>query len=185
MHGGKSLRGLASPSTIHGRYSKDLPTRLASRYDQARTDPFLLELRDEIGVIESRLSELLQRIDSGESWDAWQRAQDAYMELQKNRDNVQQFQHWYFQLGQIIQKGIADYHTWMDIGVQMDRKQRLVESERKRLVEQQQTMTSEQAMLLFQALFKAVATHVGDRQTRAAIQADFERLVDRPEPRVA
>jgi len=32
MHGGKSLRGIASPRFKHGRYSKDLVARLAGRY---------------------------------------------------------------------------------------------------------------------------------------------------------
>lgn len=59
IHGGDTPVGLAAPNFKTGRYSKYLPTGLAERYIVARTDPELLSLRDEIGLVDTRISEVL------------------------------------------------------------------------------------------------------------------------------
>ena len=58
-HGGKSLRGAEHPMAKHLRYSKYLPEALLARYQEARDDPQLLELRDEIALVDSRLIQLI------------------------------------------------------------------------------------------------------------------------------
>src|SRR4051794_20502728 len=70
-HGGASLPSIASPTLRTGRYSKDIPTRMAARYQEAQADPELLMLRDEIALLDSRLSDVLSRVDSGESGAVW------------------------------------------------------------------------------------------------------------------
>lgn len=58
-HGGATPRGIASPHLQHGRWSKDLPTQLARRYEAAVEDPDLLSLRDEIALVDTQISVLL------------------------------------------------------------------------------------------------------------------------------
>jgi hypothetical protein len=81
FHGGASLIGVASPTFKHGRYSKHLPTRLAARYAEALSDPQLLELRDEIALVGTRQTELLEQLDSGLSLARLRIAQSAYSDL--------------------------------------------------------------------------------------------------------
>src|SRR3954452_17185048 len=71
MHGGKSLAGAASPAFKTGRHSTYLPVRLLAGYQEAERDPELLALRDEIALIDSRLADVLSRVDSGESSRIW------------------------------------------------------------------------------------------------------------------
>ena len=59
IHGGDTPVGLAAPNFKTGRYSKYLPAGLAERYVAARTDPELLSLRDEIGLVDTRITEVL------------------------------------------------------------------------------------------------------------------------------
>lgn len=63
LHGGLTPRGLASPHWKHGRYSRDLPSRLAARYIEARDDPDALDLLGEIAMIDTRLGELAANLD--------------------------------------------------------------------------------------------------------------------------
>src|SRR4051794_17890811 len=58
-HGGASLRGAASATFKTGRRGRFLPRRLRERYEQALDDPTMLELRDEIALVDARLSDLL------------------------------------------------------------------------------------------------------------------------------
>ena len=38
MHGGKTPTGLANPNTRTGKFSRDMPTRLAARFQEAQQD---------------------------------------------------------------------------------------------------------------------------------------------------
>jgi hypothetical protein len=54
-HGGRTPRGTASPHFQHGRYSRDLPTRVAARYEEAKADTELVSLRQEIALVDVRI----------------------------------------------------------------------------------------------------------------------------------
>ena len=85
MHGGTIPRGLALPQTTHGRYSKDLPARLAGRYREAQSDPELLALRDEVALVDARLGDVLGRVDSGESGALWKQLSNSWQAFIKAR----------------------------------------------------------------------------------------------------
>lgn len=64
MHGGKTPRGVALPQTKHGRYSKDMPTRLLARYEEAVTDPELLNLSAEIALTDAMTRDVMESLES-------------------------------------------------------------------------------------------------------------------------
>lgn len=178
MHGGNALAGAASPTFKTGRYSKHLPARLMARYQEAQSDPALLALRDEVALIDTRLAELLGRVDTGESARRWQEAQEAFEELRKARirNDAKQFAAALDELERTLTSG-NDYGLWGEIANAVDLRKRLVESERKRLVEMQQMISSTQAMVLLTTVVDIIKTHVTDRNTLAAISAEFRKLV--------
>lgn len=174
-HGGATPKGFALPQTKTGRYSKYLPTRLTERYEQAVTDDELLALRDDIALLDSRVSDLLSRVDRGEAGKLWTDAKGAFIDLKasmKSGDSkgliaaVEE-------LDGILGRGLSDYAAWNEIHNLLDQRRKLVESERKRLVEMQQMVTSEQAVLLMGALLDSVRRNVTDRHILSAIQNDF------------
>lgn len=61
-HGGKTPRGIASPHFITGRWSKDIPARLASGYEHARQDPDLLSLREELALVTAAIDDRLSSL---------------------------------------------------------------------------------------------------------------------------
>lgn len=177
MHGGKSLVGAASPVLKTGRYSKYLPERLMARYGEAQADADLLVLRDEVALVDTRLAELLGRVDTGESARRWQEAQDAFGELHKARlkGDAKEFVAAMDGLERTLLSG-NDYGLWAEIANAVDLRKRLVESERKRLVEMQQVITAERAMVLLTTVVDIIRTHVTDRDTLAVISAEFRKL---------
>ncbi len=177
MHGGKSLAGAASPAFKTGRYSKYLPERLSARYQEAQNDPQLLALRDEVALIDSRLAELLGRVDTGESAKRWQEAQDAFDELRKARTkgDAKEFTAARGELERTLLSG-NDYDVWAEIASMVNLRKQLVESERKRLVEMQSVITSERAMVLLATVVDIIRKHVTDRNTLTAISAEFRGL---------
>lgn len=181
MHGGATPKGIASPQFVTGRYSKYMPPRLLERYQEAADDPELLELRHEIMLVDARLGDLLKRVDNGEALTLWEKARKANIEIQKavHDENYGRLMVQCVELDYLIGSGLADYAAWSEIQALLDQRRKLVESERKRLVEAQQLITSEQAMTLVSALLDSVRRNVPDRSALSAIQAEFISLVNR------
>lgn len=148
IHGGKTPSGMALPQTKTGRYSKHLPTRLGERYETALKDPDLLALRDEIALTDADISRILEHLEEEMPEDPDDRS--IWLEQNEaNRDRMQSL---------------------------IEQRRKLVETERKRLVDLQQMMTAEQAMVLLAAVEAIVRKYV-DRNTMASISADVARLV--------
>lgn len=180
-HGGASPSGIASATLKHGRYSKVLPKRMIERYDAAITDPELLNLSAEIAVVDSRLSDLLIRVesgDAGEIWDRLSKAKEKYREASIKGDIPTMGAQLDTMLG-LIERGAFDVFAWREIHTVLEQRRRLVESERKRLVEQEQMMTLHETQTLFMAMAEAVRANVTDRDTLAKIQAQWTRLTGR------
>jgi hypothetical protein len=175
MHGGTSLAGVASPTLTTGRYSKYLPERLLERYQDAAQDADLLAMRQELALLDARLADVLQRVDTGESGALWKNVQDAFRDFERERNSEREFVAW-MRLASTIQDGMADYAAWQEVGRLIDQRQRLAESERKRLVDMRQMITAERAMVLLAAITDTIRRHVSDRSTLAAISADLARL---------
>jgi predicted nucleic acid-binding Zn-ribbon protein len=179
VHGGASPAGIASPHFKHGRRGKYLPTRLLERYEEAVGDSELLALRDEIALIDVRINELLERIDTGESAALWAQLGAKFEKMQQayaSQDDSG-FARAVKGLGAIIEQGGRADQVWDDIGNVIEQRRKLVESERKRLVDMQQMLTAEQAMTLLAAVVDVVRRNVTDRDALAAISADVKRIV--------
>lgn len=178
LHGGLSLAGAASPTFRTGRYSKYLPTRLAARFQEAQADPELLGLRDEIALIDARLAELVQRLNAGESSLLWSKLKETHDELvqaTQARDAVK-IAGLMQTIASIIESGSRDGDMWAEIFTVVNQRARIVESERKRLVENQQMISSERAMILMAAVVDTIRKHVTDPATLTAIAVDIRRL---------
>ena len=178
MHGGTQARGLAHHSTKTGRYSKHLPTRMLANYEQSQKDAELLNLREDIALLDARLSDVLARVDSGESGKVWKELKDAYKALQQanKAQDMMAASEALAEIGSLITHGHLDYAAWADVRTLLEQRRKLVESERKRLVEMQQMMTAGQAQLLIARLYDVVTQHVSDRSTVAAIGAALQTL---------
>lgn len=185
MHGGASLGGAAAANFKHGRYSKYLPARLAGRYVEAQSDIDLLALRDEIALTDARLADVLARVDRGDSAVLWKQAVAELEAVTEARDLGLPQDTPLRTLRRTLETGIADWAAWDEVAKLLEQRRRLVESERKRLVEMQQTITAERAMLLIGAIAGIIRSHVDDRVVLSAITADIGKLVDAGAPGAA
>lgn len=180
-HGGKSLKGIASPNIKTGRYSKYLPTRMQERYEEARTDSELLALREDIALLDGRLADLLKRVDHGEAGQAWKEVRAAFTDLTvaMSTANGEKLLIATKELELVIGRGLSDYMAWDEISRLLEQRRKLSESERKRLVDMQNMVTGQEAQLLIDALLMSVLKNVPDRDVRNAIQTEFIRLTQR------
>ena len=112
MHGGKaalSTRGKANGNYKSGKYSKyaAIPARMKESYEASLQDEQLLELKQEIALTDSRLGDLIKRVDSGESGAIWKELKQEWKDfVTANRDNdKKQAKLSINRIGELITKG--------------------------------------------------------------------------------
>lgn len=173
LHGGATPRGMDLPQTKSGRWSKDLPSRLAARYHEALKDARLLELRDELAIIDARLSDQLATLDTGEAGAIWAELVKARKEFDdplKRMDALKR-------MLELVERGAAEWQKWDDVFRTIERRARIAESERRRLVEMQQMISAEQVNVLIAAVSSVIRQHVNDRDALRRISADIGGLL--------
>jgi hypothetical protein len=192
MHGGLSLVGVASPSFQTGRYSKYLPAHLLADYEAAKVDPALVECRDELALVDSRLGQLAQRLQSGKDADLWASLSFSFTTLAAGYDSLlssievegdeaetalRETTQALEACRSIINEVRASESTWREVYGVLEQRRKLVETESKRLKDMQQMMTSERAMVLLAAVVDTVRKHVTDPKQLSGISTDLRALV--------
>jgi hypothetical protein len=173
-HGGRSLAGIAHPNYKDGRASRYmLPLRMRDDYQTALSDPKLLDLKPEIALVHARAQDLMNRVDSGESGNLWRLLRKAYADLVKAKDGEEQLAA-VAEIGKLITRGAADYAAWAETMREIDRKQRLVESTRKRAMELHQMVTLDQLKPWLFDTIDFVRRYITDR----AQLSEFQRILE-------
>jgi len=187
LHGGAALRGVAQPQFKHGKYSKYLPEGMKAQYERSMADPELLSLNNELSIIDTRLLQLIKRLDKGESGRLWLVAGELYEQLTQalRAGSVSDVNKKMMALGEVLKKGGDEYGLWKEIGESMDRRRSLAEAERRRLVDGQYMIDVEKAKTLIAALAASVRKHVTDTKALSAISEDFLRLTEGPTSRAS
>ena len=179
FHGGASLRGLASPTLTHGRYSRSLPTRLQAKYLESIADEDLLAMNQEMALLDARIGDILTRVDIGEAGATWKDLTSAFLHFERataRHDNATAARALTDVKG-LIQRGQQDWDAWTSILTLIEQRRKLVETERRRRVDMKQMMNAETAMLLVSAILSVIREHVTDRRILTKIGNDVSRLI--------
>ncbi len=180
VHGGKTPRGVASPKTTHGKYSKDLPTRLAGRYEESLADTELFRLNAEIALVDTRIGELVSKLDQEPFEDTLKDIKKVTKGLQKsvNSKDHKATNYLVTQLHSIVYTKQDNTKLWNEIVLLIDQRRKLIESEQKRQVSLGQMITADRALLLVSALIGVIKDHVTDRSTLHNISSDIGKLIN-------
>lgn len=183
IHGGKTPRGLASPHFKTGRWSKDLPPRLAARFAESESDPELMSLRQDIRLIDTLIASKLDKLDTGESAESWALMRSAVetLEFGIDKEDYAGCRKALREMRDVIDVRVAHYATEAEIRSQLDQRRKMVETEHKLTLAGEQAITVEKAMLLVGAIAGILKTRIHDTSTLAAIQQDISLLLHAPE----
>lgn len=178
--------GPASPHYKTGRYGKYLPERLRERYEEGLSDPELLELRSEIALLDARLGELLDSVDTGENrkrWDKLSRVWEKYCDAEE-AGNVRDQKRLAASLDKLITRGHSEAQAWAEIQTTIELRRKVVTAENRRENEARQTITVEQAIALLgvalESLREAVERYAEPEVARYILvdaSATYQRLL--------
>ena len=186
IHGGLSLRGVAHPGYIHGRYSKDLAGSggLLARYQENRLDVNATALADEIAILRARAGELLkalERHESGATWGLLRKTFRIFREASA-AGNLGDAQDALNAIGSLIEEGAEPYQIWSELNAHLGLIANLVRIETVRETRAQESMTAQQAVVFKTVveveLRTALQRHCDDATVRAVL-GDFAFALQR------
>ena len=189
VHGGKSLKGAASPAFKTGRYSRSfaasLPPSLREKFEQALADPELLSLRSYVALLDAKVADGIERTLALDAGQFRRRLQETWTKLEAAQaaKDVERLGLLLEELGQAIQLGADEYEAWAEVIAAIKDRMTVTSQESKRLVDMQQTLTIEQAMNLVIVLHSVLAKHVPDKTTLSAIGVELESRLGLIAPR--
>lgn len=170
-HGGASLKGIAHPNFKHGGNSKYMPARLLERYQRSLDDPNLIELRDQMALLDARLSDLLTRVDHGEAathWAEMRKAWKAYRRaLAGGKD--EKIAEAFRALEDAIEEGYLDSAAWTEVREILEQRRKLADTERRRIVDLKLMVPVEEATAAIAAMTRAFREEVKDPDVLARI----------------
>lgn len=179
VHGGATPSGRASVHYKGKGYSRNLPTRLADQYESAITNPELLSLHSDIALLDVRIGETIENIDTGPIGQLWGAVRKAYlaqqsaMVAQDTQETIKATQ----QLDILTKTGFMDYINWDEIRGLLQERARLVTAENKIMNDAELTVTAEKVMLLVAAIASVVMDNVSDNTIRAKITRGIDVLI--------
>lgn len=193
-HGGKNKPGVDHPAIKHGlsagkgktmlipgaRKSSALPPRFYDNVMAASEDPNLSSLHDEIIMVDVRISDLTERVDTGESGEMWMQLRELSERYKRESDPDAK----YLMLEEIFTKiyqGSTDHQTWLDINMNIEQKARLIRAETTRMKELDMLMRTDRVLLFIRAVIEVVMRNVPDPDQQERIRRAVERLLDLPD----
>lgn len=179
VHGGTSVKGRDSGTYKTGRYSKYMPQRMMETYAEALSDTELLSLREAIAAADARITDVMTRVDTGESGRIWfsiQKEFSRFEDAQSKRD-IKAASESLMELRRLVSQGHGDWAAWQEIMNLWEVRRRLSETEARRLERMQYMVTVEEAMNMIRAITESVRSHVKDKSLLRAISEDYARIL--------
>ncbi len=179
-HGGAVPSGIASTSFKVGKTKKYLPKRLLAQFENSQKDRNLLELRFEISLADSRIVELTAELDKKSNTEHFGDVKRAVRKLKRDIKNGVDSDVVALSLDSIehmLTVGVKNNAVWKHIGEWSDRRQRLAESEQKRLIAGRHMISVERMTMYVTKILEIILKHVPDQRAREKISASFITLL--------
>lgn len=180
MHGGHghSLMGTEDPNFRHGRYSKYLPSQLDKLYQEARSNPDLLEMADHIALLEARIQQVLLDNSQGEPVPNWGEVRTAFAALETSllSGEIDKVVPGLEKVHALLDAGVRWDTTWNQVMGTMEQLRKLTDTDVKRKKELNQMVPIERVVILMAAVGEAVKRHVSNPAEIEAVYRDLATL---------
>lgn len=178
-HGGVTPRGPENKSWKTGKYSKYLPPNLLDAYHRAIEDRDLLTLKEEIALVDSLILDRLTQIDNSETDARWLKLRQIYdAAVRANRmGDAREASRQFKAMAELLQAGAGQAEARQELLELIERRRKLVETERRLMVEMGLMLSVTEVAGLLAIVLHIIERHVDDQKVRFAIGEDLRRFV--------
>jgi hypothetical protein len=175
LHGGATPIGIAHPSFKHGRRSRYLPRPLLDRYqDAAANAREVRQLDDEIFLLDARITELCERLTTGERGSLWDDLHDIVSDAQAGKPiDVDA-------LAQLVARGRETEMLWREIDNAIASKIKAVSAEGRRMADMGEIASKDEVKFYIGSTIRCVKETADELLTDEDVRNQFFRaLMDR------
>lgn len=177
--GGKSPRGIASPSFKHGRYSRFVPRSLAPAMKAALNDVDLLSLTQDIATTEAMLDDLMRKLTERDPSSTFAKIRTLWNRLwvAVRSEDAALTQRIRSDMNELIVEGSEQalmVGRYIDLS---ELKVKQVDMEVRRREKMQSLVPAESVARDYRALALAVKSKVKDPEVVREIALEFERIL--------
>lgn len=188
-HGGTALVGPANGNYKHGLRSKlvtqHLPERLKNAYQATMSDPDAFSLLNEVALIDSRVIDLIQKMDTGESKNAWELLSAAVSQVaaevldlrDEYGEDLEPVLARIEQIEEYIRKGKSEYSNWKEITSLMRVRAKMVETDAKRKSAEEMKLDQRDIVAFAGWLVHILVENIrADRQGLSQVLTEIENM---------
>jgi hypothetical protein len=160
-------------------YRDLIPPDLQEFYDRADNDTDLLSLQKDMKLIEARMMQLSQRLNTNESGKAWatlDKEMTALREHIRNQDMTAASRSL-SRIQKLINDEANREDVWKQIVNMMNVRKQLMEAERRRIVDLQSMIDRKTALHVMAKVLQIITENVKDKSAVRAVQKDIKRLI--------
>jgi hypothetical protein len=181
MHGGNQPTGAEHHNFKHGRASRAysaLPARFKAAYMASMEDDDLLSLRADISLTDARMTELIERLDTGETGERWRGVAtlSGGLTSELNHDDLDRDELMVLsvRLRELSEAAISDERAWRELKSTSQHRRKLVDTERQRLKDLHAYLTAEEALAIMGRITDSIIRHVEDKAALTAILHEIQ-----------
>lgn len=183
-HGGHTPSGPAHPAykdgsrSIASPWAGALPERMRETFEAVKEDTRRSQgsLENHIAAIDTRLLELLKRVDAGITLDLWRQLRTAMQDFRVAQratpTDVEGMDANLATMERLIQHGTNDAAAWEEVGKQVDRSVRVRDAETRRILLLERIVTMEQLDTMAKGIAQVLTEEIQDVKvlTRVAVR---------------
>lgn len=153
-------------------------TRLAASYNKQVNDGAVLSNRVAIDLFDTRIKQLLERVDVNEAPDRVARLHEAWLDYRNQEAGTPEYFAARIYLDNLFEKIFHDYMAWNQIFNALELRGKAVEREVKTLKEIKAIMTAEDGYNLLAKALAATIKVIGDDPKKLKqVQYEFSRII--------
>jgi hypothetical protein len=169
--------GLANPGGGMPRHAKFLPTRLADRFQEFMADPDALALYSEMALVDSRITELTERLETCDNRLAWSKVDQAMLLIYKLGGLHESIDRAYQLLKQAKAAPAEEKEIWREINQLLETRRRLAQTEQNRIINAKQYLSLSEANAMLASVMEIVMNNVNDPTTRQLIATKLRETI--------
>jgi hypothetical protein len=178
MHGGSSAHaiGTNNGNFVNGRHSRFLPAQMAELYEDALTNPDLLDMSDHIALLEARIQSVLNESADGDPAPRWSEVNEMFDQLTTDTLQGKSAVESLEKISARLQAGMVWDRTWDQVTNTMEQLRKVADTEVKRRKELNMMVPIERVVILMASVARAVKRNVTSPAEIDAVMRELASL---------
>jgi len=182
-HGAGSAMNPGGRPLVTGRYLRYLPARMLDRYKEFMMDTDIINLRSEMALLDTRIVEQLEKLETSDSKTAWLKIHNAKAAINRILSGKECDSEDLESISDILSQAMAmrdtETEVWSSVLMCIDQRRKLADTERRRIEASHKYLTLDEAEAMMAFITEVVIKYIPDGVARRQISEQLRVFASR------